>query len=62
MNQAFKEGFKSSFILKPRSKIREKVLELSTKQRIRRNWQFVGQDLTTSMDKIDRKLNKEGVK
>ena len=56
MNQEFKRGFKSAFSLTSNDRTRERIPILSTKDRIRRNWENVGSDIKKSMDKADIEL------
>ena len=45
MNKEFTRGFKSIFSLTPNNRISKKILALSTEERIRQNWENVGNDI-----------------
>lgn len=57
MNADFKRGFKSVFSFDIKNKTRERVPNLSTEERIRRNWENVGKDMKKAMDNFDVKQN-----
>ena len=56
MNREFKRGFKSAFSFTGSNRTRKRVTILSTEDRIRQNWNSVGNDLRKSMDKCDLEL------
>ena len=56
MNKEFKRGFKSAFSIVAHDRTRKRIPKLSTEDRIRRNWNNIGNDLRKSMSKIDSEL------
>jgi hypothetical protein len=56
MNKEFERGFKSVFSFTNNDRTRERIQMLSTEDRLRRNWNNVGNDLRKSMDTFDLEL------
>jgi hypothetical protein len=56
MNKEFKRGFASVFSFTSNDRTRERIQMLSTEDRLRRNWNNVGNDLRKSMDAFDLEL------
>ena len=56
MNREFKRGFKSAFSFVINDRTRERIPSISTEDRIRRNWESVGNDLRKAMGELDVEL------
>jgi hypothetical protein len=55
MNKDFKRGFESVLFFQTKSNLRERIPNLSTEERIRRNWEAVGNDIKKSIDTFNYK-------
>jgi hypothetical protein len=59
MNKEFERGFKSVFSFTSNDRTRERIQMLSTEDRIRRNWENVGNDIRKSMNTFDLELKRD---
>ena len=57
INTEFTRGFKSAFSFSADDRTRERVLLLSTEERIRQSWENVGNDIKKSMNEVDAELD-----
>jgi hypothetical protein len=59
MNKEFERGFKSVFSFASNDRTRERIAMLSVEDRLRRNWENVGNDIRKSMNTFDLELKRD---